>query len=103
MNVRQTLLFDPLNVASEQVVEITKGSKVKYELDKKTGLIKVIHNDPVSSYLKSYCPLVCTNKIPTYRDFLTICLQHKGFMYCIVRLILHQKLKSFSFRLVLKW
>uniref|UniRef100_K3ZAD2 inorganic diphosphatase n=1 Tax=Setaria italica TaxID=4555 RepID=K3ZAD2_SETIT len=25
----------------EQVVEITKGSKVKYELDKKTGLIKV--------------------------------------------------------------
>lgn len=24
-----------------QVVEITKGSKVKYELDKKTGLIKV--------------------------------------------------------------
>ncbi|KAG5563610.1 hypothetical protein RHGRI_006153 [Rhododendron griersonianum] len=41
MNVRQTLLFDPLNVASVQVVEITKGSKVKYELDKKTGLIKV--------------------------------------------------------------
>jgi inorganic pyrophosphatase len=27
--------------ADEQVVEITKGSKVKYELDKKTGLIKV--------------------------------------------------------------
>jgi len=26
---------------AEQVVEITKGSKVKYELDKKTGLIKV--------------------------------------------------------------
>lgn len=26
---------------SGQVVEITKGSKVKYELDKKTGLIKV--------------------------------------------------------------
>lgn len=25
-----------------QVVEIGKGSKVKYELDKKTGLIKVI-------------------------------------------------------------
>jgi hypothetical protein len=25
-----------------QVVEITKGSKVKYELDKKTGLIKVM-------------------------------------------------------------
>lgn len=25
----------------DQVVEITKGSKVKYELDKKTGLIKV--------------------------------------------------------------
>lgn len=24
-----------------QVVEITKGSKVKYELDKKTGMIKV--------------------------------------------------------------
>lgn len=24
-----------------QVVEISKGSKVKYELDKKTGLIKV--------------------------------------------------------------
>lgn len=24
-----------------KVVEITKGSKVKYELDKKTGLIKV--------------------------------------------------------------
>lgn len=39
-----------LNVASVQVVEITKGSKVKYELDKKTGLIKVIH--PVSSYDK---------------------------------------------------
>lgn len=36
-----------------QVIEISKGSKVKYELDKKTGLIKVkkkdqtwnIHND----------------------------------------------------------
>jgi inorganic pyrophosphatase len=28
-----------LNVG--QVVEISKGSKVKYELDKKTGLIKV--------------------------------------------------------------
>lgn len=27
-----------------QVVEITKGSKVKYELDKKTGLIKVQTN-----------------------------------------------------------
>ena len=26
---------------SSQVVEITKGSKVKYELDKKTGLIMV--------------------------------------------------------------
>lgn len=26
-----------------QVVEITKGSKVKYELDKKTGLIKVMN------------------------------------------------------------
>lgn len=26
-----------------KVVEITKGSKVKYELDKKTGLIKVKH------------------------------------------------------------
>lgn len=25
----------------QKVVEITKGSKVKYELDKKTGLIKV--------------------------------------------------------------
>jgi len=25
-----------------QVVEIGKGSKVKYELDKKTGLIKVV-------------------------------------------------------------
>lgn len=25
-----------------QVVEISKGSKVKYELDKKTGLIKVM-------------------------------------------------------------
>lgn len=25
-----------------QVVEISKGSKVKYELDKKTGMIKVI-------------------------------------------------------------
>lgn len=25
-----------------QVIEISKGSKVKYELDKKTGLIKVI-------------------------------------------------------------
>lgn len=31
----------PVNVRVEQVVEITKGSKVKYELDKKTGLIKV--------------------------------------------------------------
>ena len=29
-------------VSSLQVVEISKGSKVKYELDKKTGLIKVI-------------------------------------------------------------
>lgn len=27
-----------------QVIEIGKGSKVKYELDKKTGLIKVIVN-----------------------------------------------------------
>ncbi|CAK9170720.1 unnamed protein product [Ilex paraguariensis] len=29
------------NTTSTQVIEITKGSKVKYELDKKTGLIKV--------------------------------------------------------------
>lgn len=28
-----------------QVVEISKGSKVKYELDKKTGLIKVSEKD----------------------------------------------------------
>ena len=28
-----------------QVIEISKGSKVKYELDKKTGLIKVNEDD----------------------------------------------------------
>jgi inorganic pyrophosphatase len=32
-----------------QVVEIGKGSKVKYELDKKTGLIKVLHKPESSS------------------------------------------------------
>jgi hypothetical protein len=31
------------------VVEITKGSKVKYELDKKTGMIKVrLHRSRIS-------------------------------------------------------
>ncbi|GMP35345.1 hypothetical protein CsSME_00007816 [Camellia sinensis var. sinensis] len=39
--VDQIDCFCCLNTAVEQVVEITKGSKVKYELDKKTGLIKV--------------------------------------------------------------
>lgn len=37
-----------------QVIEIGKGSKVKYELDKKTGLIKVI------TFYDSYCSLQCT-------------------------------------------
>lgn len=32
-----------LNTALMQVVEIPRGSKVKYELDKKTGLIKVYY------------------------------------------------------------
>ncbi|GJM84509.1 hypothetical protein PR202_ga00187 [Eleusine coracana subsp. coracana] len=32
---------EAITFRSLQVVEITKGSKVKYELDKKTGLIKV--------------------------------------------------------------
>lgn len=36
-----------------QVVEITKGSKVKYELDKKTGLIKVLINS--SSQMEDFC------------------------------------------------
>ncbi|KAG6505478.1 hypothetical protein ZIOFF_037834 [Zingiber officinale] len=31
----------PLHAVGDAVVEITKGSKVKYELDKKSGLIKV--------------------------------------------------------------
>lgn len=31
-----------------QVVEISQGSKVKYELDKKTGLIKVSKNSQLS-------------------------------------------------------
>lgn len=31
-----------------KVVEITKGSKVKYELDKKTGLIKVSTNNSMT-------------------------------------------------------
>ena len=35
------LTIVPLETKSMQVVEIGKGSKVKYELDKKTGLIKV--------------------------------------------------------------
>lgn len=30
-----------IGLICKQVIEITKGSKVKYELDKKTGLIKV--------------------------------------------------------------
>ena len=34
-------LLVELLIGMIQVVEITKGSKVKYELDKKTGLIKV--------------------------------------------------------------
>ena len=34
-------LLVELLIGMLQVVEITKGSKVKYELDKKTGLIKV--------------------------------------------------------------
>lgn len=34
-------LLDEFVYLMVQVVEISKGSKVKYELDKKTGLIKV--------------------------------------------------------------
>ena len=38
-----------------QVVEITKGSKVKYELDKKTGLIKVrLKNSSSLSHVIDY-------------------------------------------------
>lgn len=38
----KTLLLEIVDIVlMVQVVEITKGSKVKYELDKKTGLIKV--------------------------------------------------------------
>ncbi|KAK9713654.1 hypothetical protein RND81_06G042500 [Saponaria officinalis] len=35
------LILDPNRRRSSIVIEITKGSKVKYELDKKTGMIKV--------------------------------------------------------------
>lgn len=37
-----------------QVVEISKGSKVKYELDKKTGLIKVMMRVKSLSLVSSY-------------------------------------------------
>lgn len=43
-----------------QVVEITKGSKVKYELDKKTGLIKVSQLD----FSVSDKSLKCINHVP---------------------------------------
>ncbi|CAN1185607.1 Soluble inorganic pyrophosphatase, partial [Linum perenne] len=33
------------------VVEITKGSKVKYELDKKTGMIKVSKKDGFMDFI----------------------------------------------------
>jgi inorganic pyrophosphatase len=37
------------------VVEITKGSKVKYELDKKTGMIKVrSHPSPPISFASEF-------------------------------------------------
>lgn len=42
-----------------QVVEIGKGSKVKYELDKASGLIKVCLLFSPSSYLVSHVILVC--------------------------------------------
>lgn len=46
-----------------QVVEISKGSKVKYELDKNTGLIKVL--DLSSTYLRkvrrSFCSQFMTS------------------------------------------
>jgi hypothetical protein len=40
---------------SRQVVEISKGSKVKYELDKKTGLIKVSHLTSVTIRKHTHC------------------------------------------------
>lgn len=40
-----------LNTALMQVVEIPRGSKVKYELDKKTGLIKVLQINMLKLFL----------------------------------------------------
>lgn len=45
----KVFFFYNFNVWLLQVIEISKGSKVKYELDKKTGLIKVLQ--PVLRHL----------------------------------------------------
>jgi hypothetical protein len=44
-----------------QVVEISRGSKVKYELDKATGLIKVIIHTISSSHSNLYRLLIYTS------------------------------------------
>ncbi len=71
-----------------QVVEIGKGSKVKYELDKKSGLIKVPWlRLPISSYLLlDHCADILVLKLHLERmGYVIICmLSHVDFLPCFV-------------------
>ena len=51
------------------MIEISKGSKVKYELDKKTGLIKVIKAATIN-LCKTYIQTVFRISLDIYADFL---------------------------------
>jgi inorganic pyrophosphatase len=55
-------------VLTLKVVEIGKGSKVKYELDKKTGLIKVrfIYFEPLKVIFLMKCTF-CKCWVPYFR------------------------------------
>jgi hypothetical protein len=80
-----------------QVVEIGKGSKVKYELDKKSGLIKVPWLWlPISSYLLlDHCTDILVLKLHLERMwYVIICmLSHLDFLPCFV--ILGSRLIAF--------
>ena len=41
------------------VVEIPKNSKVKYELNKETGILEMVYFHPLSCKLRFYSPYLC--------------------------------------------
>lgn len=84
-----------------QVVEIGKGSKVKYELDKASGLIKVCLLFSPSSYLVSHVILVCVLMICLESFFgtrLIVFYTHLLFIHIIMASFQEQ-----SVRIVTPW